>query len=116
MEILDQYQCLFPIIRRIKDLLPFKARLLFYNGLVLPLFDYADIVWDEKSNTTLMKSVQLLQNKAAKIILDKPLYSSYSEALVTLNWITLERRRFYAIDMYMFINVFMVIQIILWIW
>ncbi|XP_028405236.1 uncharacterized protein LOC114527740 [Dendronephthya gigantea] len=83
------------LLRRIKYLLPFKARVLFYNGLVLPLFDYADVVWGDKNNITLMNKLQTLQNKAAKIILDKPLYSSASEALGKLNWITLKQRRFY---------------------
>ena len=35
-----------------------------------------------------------LQNKAAKIILDRPLYSSASDALTTLKWLALEKRRF----------------------
>ena len=39
-------------------------------------------------------SLQVLQNKAAKIILDRPLYSSASHALVTLKWIPLEKRHF----------------------
>ena len=42
----------------------------------MPLFDYADLVWGDKHNVTLMTSLQALQNKAAKIILDRPLYSS----------------------------------------
>ena len=41
-----------------------------------------------------MSSLQVLQNKAAKIILDRPLYSSASHALATLKWIPLEKRRF----------------------
>ena len=32
-----------------------------------------------------MSSLQTLQNKAAKLILDRPLYSSASDALTTLN-------------------------------
>ena len=74
--------------------LPFSARLLFYNSLVMPLFDYADLVWGDKHNVTLMTSLQVLQNKAAKIILDRPLYSSATHALATLKWVPLEKRRF----------------------
>ena len=35
------------LLRRInyKHLLPFTARQLFYNSLVLLVFDYADLVW-----------------------------------------------------------------------
>lgn len=43
-----------------------------------------------------MDNIQVLQYKAAKIILDKPLHSSSSKAqLAALNWITLDKRRFY---------------------
>ena len=47
---------------------------IFYNSLVMTLFDYADLVWGDKHNVTLMSSLQVLQNKAAKIICDKPLF------------------------------------------
>ena len=49
-------------------------------------FVYADIVWGDKRNSYLMSSLQTLQNKAAKLILDRPPYSSASDALTTLNW------------------------------
>ena len=38
-----------------------------------------------------MSSLQVLQNKAGKIILDRPLYSSASHALAILKWIPLEK-------------------------
>jgi len=41
-----------------------------------------------------MSSLQVLQNKAAKIILDRPLYLSASHALATLKWLPLEKRHF----------------------
>ena len=40
----------------------------------MPLFDYADLVWGDKHNVTLMTSLQVLQNKAAKIILEKGVF------------------------------------------
>ena len=82
------------LLNRIKHLLPFSALLLFYNSLVEPLFDSADLVWGDKHNVTLMTSLQVLQNKAAKIILDRPLYSSATHALATPKWVPLEKRRF----------------------
>ena len=82
------------LLNRIKHLLPFSAHLLFYNSLVMPLFDYADLVWGDKHNVILMTSLQVLQNKAAKIILDRPLYSSAKHALAILKWVPLEKRRF----------------------
>ena len=61
----------------------------------MPLFDYADLDWGDKQNVTLiMTSLQVLQNKAAKIILDRPLYSSATHALATLKWVPLEKKAF----------------------
>ena len=68
----------------------------------MPLFDYADLVWRDKNNVTLMSTLQILQNKAAKIILDRPLHSSASDALATLKWVPLERRRFKRRCVYVF--------------
>ena len=80
----------------------FTARLLFYNSLVLPVFDYGDLMWGDKNNVTLMNDLQVLQNKAAKIILDRPLYSSATDALVTLKWLNLEQRRSYHRCIYIY--------------
>ena len=83
------------LLRRIKRLWPFTAHQLFYNSLVSPVFDYADLVWGDKNNVTLMNDLQVSQNKAAKIILNRPLYSSAIDAVETLKWLSLEQRRFY---------------------
>ena len=90
------------LLRRIKHLLPLNARLLFYNSLILPIFDYADIVWGDKNNSVLMNILQVLQNKAAKIILDRPPHSSATDALNSLGWFTLEQRRLYHRCLYVF--------------
>ena len=59
------------------------------------------VSWGDKHNVALMSSLQVFQNKAAKIILHQPLYSSASHALATLKWIPerekafpMKRRRF----------------------
>ena len=70
----------------------------------MPLFDYADLVWGDKHNLTLMISLQVLQNKAAKIILDRPLYSSATHALATLKWVPSEKGVFRE-DVFMCISV-----------
>ena len=69
------------------------ARLLFFNSYVLRLFDYADIVWGDRGNATLMLQLQSLHNKAAKIIFDLPSGSSASVGLNKPKWKTLARRR-----------------------
>jgi hypothetical protein len=80
-------------INRVRKLLPLHARLTLYNSLVSPLFSYADFVWGDKNNACLMSQLQVLQNKAAKIVLDMPMRSSATEALDKLGWKPLEKIR-----------------------
>ena len=73
-----------------------QFRLTRYNTLVLPLLDYGDTVWGDKNNSILMEYLQLLQNKAAKIILDRHPQPSAYEALDSPGWKQLHlRRRFH---------------------
>ena len=61
------------VLRRIKHCLDLTTRCVLYTSLILPLFDSAD----DKNNTVLMESLQALENKAAKLILDEhPRYSA----------------------------------------
>ena len=77
-------------------MLPLQSRLTLYNSLVLPLFDYGDIVWGDKNNSTLMENLHILQNNAAKIILDRYPQSCASKALDSLGWKPLHlKRRFH---------------------
>ena len=80
------------LLRRIKHLLTRSTRELFVKTMMMPILDYTDVVWGDKSNATLMNSIQLLQNSAAKLILDKPKHSSATEAL-ELGWDTMSDRR-----------------------
>ena len=81
------------IIKRVKNLIYFHARLTLYNSLVSPLFSYADFVWGNQNNACLMNQLQVLQHKAAKIILDMPMRSSATQALNKLGWKSLEQIR-----------------------
>ena len=67
-------------------MLPRSGRILFFNSLILLMSDYADIVWGVQDNAVLMNTLQLLQNKAAKTILDRPFHSSVADALEALGW------------------------------
>ena len=49
-----------------------------------------------------MNDLQVLQNKAAKIILDRPFHRSATCALATLKWLNLEQRRFYHRCIYVY--------------
>ena len=82
------------LIRRIRNLLPLQARVALYNALILPLFDYGDVIWGDKNNDTIMSELQILQNKAAKVMLGQPPRSSSTEALKSLDLKSLSTRRF----------------------
>ena len=53
-----------------------------------------------------MRNLQVLQNRAAKVILDKPKFSSASDALNLLNWqpLTMRRRLQRIITMHKYLN------------
>ena len=80
-------------MRRVHHLLPQQSRITLYNALMLPLFDYANIIWGDKNDVTLMDSLQILQNKAAKVILGLSPNHSAGEAFETLRWKPLHVRR-----------------------
>ena len=88
--------------QRLRHLLPYNAHLLYYKSLVLPIFDYANMVWDDKDNAVLMNNLQVLQNKVAKLVLDKPLYSSATDALNQLGWLNLKQRRHFHRCLYVY--------------
>ena len=64
------------ILKRLKHLLPTTVR----ETIIFPIIDYGNIVWGINL-MTLMNTIQIIQNKAAKIILNKPVYSSATESL-----------------------------------
>ena len=94
------------LLRRINSCLPLSARITFFNSYVLPLFDYGDIIWGDRGNATLMAELQILHNKAARLILDLHPRASASGALAKLHWKPLQRRRaeHRAISVYKSIN------------
>ena len=80
------------LLKRIRASLPLEARLFFINH-ILPIFDYADI-WGDRGNKTLMSHLQILHNKAARVILDLPSSdASATDSLKKLKWKLLSRRR-----------------------
>ena len=71
-----------------------KSLTSYFNGLVLPHLDYADIVWGEQPGlTTQMKQLPSFQNCFAKKIV-KLKMSLSAEALTSLRWVPLHARRF----------------------
>ena len=66
---------------------------LFIIILIKPILEYNGIIWGDKGNTVLMDSLQVFQNKAAKTILNRDLYSSATQAQEDLNCLLLYKRR-----------------------
>ena len=81
------------VLKRIKRLLPVYARRIHVSTMVIPILEYASIVWGDKNNKVLMDSIQVLQNKAAKLVLDRATHFSSTQALPGLNWMNLSTRR-----------------------
>jgi len=73
------------VLKRIKHLLPVSARKIYATTMIIPILAYASIVWGDKNNRGLMDSIQVLQNRAAKMVLDRAPHSSSTEALSDLN-------------------------------
>ena len=103
------------LLKRVKHLLPVKSREIMYNTMIQPILDYGDIVWGDRFNQTQMDRLQVLQNKAAKIILNKPVYSSSTSALASLGWKTLKVRRQFHRSLF-FLNVLKICQILTSTW
>ncbi len=90
------------ILKRLKHLLPIHTRKRYVSTMITPILEYASNVWGEKRNKVLMDSIEVLQNKAAKLILDERSRSSSSEALSKLKWLDLSSRRQLQHCMFMF--------------
>ena len=81
------------VLKRIKHLLPDNARRIYVSTMVISILEYASIVLGDKNDKVLMDSIQVLQNKAAKLVLDRATHFSSTQALLDLNWINLSTRR-----------------------
>lgn len=79
-------------LHRINHLLPTKLKVNLYNALVIPHFDYADVVWAGcgKKNS---QNLQLAQNFAARSITGNKKYDSATNSLNKLKFLNLHQRR-----------------------
>ena len=74
---------------RIRSCLTLEASKQVYTTLLQPLFDYADVAWEEISEGC-CKELHRLQNRAAQIILRK---NTSNDTFCVLNWLNLASRR-----------------------
>ena len=79
-------------IHQVNHLLPLKSRLNLYHAVISPQFDYADVVWSGCGQKE-SKSLQRVQNFAAKSITGNRKYDSATESLMKLNLLNLQQRR-----------------------
>ena len=79
-------------LHRVNKLLPMKVKLQLYDSLVASHLNYADIIWSGCSSANKQK-LQCVQNFALKSILGMKKFDSATEALKTLNYLTLEEKR-----------------------
>ena len=79
-------------VNRINKFIPQKYRLMLYQTLISPKFDYADIIWGGCSVKN-ERYLQSAQNFAVKSILGRRKFDSGTEALNDLKLINLKKRR-----------------------
>ena len=86
---------------RSKNLLPLKYRKMFANSLMLPQFDYLDIIWSRTSKYKL-KELDIIYKKVAKIALDVDTKESSMEVYKSMQWLPLHLRRQLHLCTYMY--------------
>ena len=79
-------------IARTNNVLSLKSRLTLTNALVVPHYNYGDIIYDG-CTAKVREDLERNQNYAARAMLGRPKYSSAMKALQELEWLPLHRRR-----------------------
>lgn len=77
------------LLSRIRSFLTLKAAKCVYNSVVNPIFSYANTAWGELSQTC-FDSLQRLQNRAARIVIQR---KNSKDAISILGWIDLKTHR-----------------------
>ena len=80
------------IMRRIKTFVTQSVMQSLYNSLILPYFDYCNMVWENTAKYNLQK-IQKMQNRAARILTGSSYDVPTTDLMRQLKWQTLEDRR-----------------------
>jgi len=88
--------CIFKLIQisRIKHLLDRKTLLLLINAFVFTKMYYFSTVWANTCQSNI-KKLQLVQNFAARIVLDLKKFDHISQGIKSFNWLTVKERLFF---------------------
>ena len=79
-------------LHRINHLLPIDIKIQLYNALVVPHFDYADVIWGGCS-TQMSRKLQITQNFAVKSITGAKKFDHVTESYEKLKFLNLQQRR-----------------------
>ncbi len=80
------------ILKRVRHIVPPETLLQLYNTIVLPHFDYGDLIY-ESSTVQNLDRLQKLQNRAARIISGSAPLTHRNDMYNTLKWLSLKNRR-----------------------
>ena len=89
------------LLYRIRPFVDRKCLILFYNSFILPLIDYCLNIWFSAANVHIQK-VQVLQNRAARAILNVSYDTSSAFMLKELNIMSVKKRCIYQTCLLMF--------------
>ena len=89
------------LLKRIRHYMSQEVATLLHNALVIPVFDYCDVVFGNCGETLLSK-LQRLQNFGGKILLQVPYDTPSQEVRSKLNWLTVKERIFYHENILMY--------------
>ncbi len=78
-------------LRKASNCIPKHHQSMLYKSIIAPHFDYCNVVWG-RCNKTLCSKLQVLQNRAAKIITGISRYGSSTQALRNLQWKSLDEK------------------------
>jgi hypothetical protein len=79
------------VLRRVRSYLDLRVATMMYNALILPVFDYCNIVVGKGSSSNLGR-LQRLQNRGGRVLLQWNRYTHSIDILNALKWLSVEER------------------------
>ena len=79
-------------LHRINKFLPKQSRINMYNTIIVPVFDYCDVIYGGCTERN-SKRLQIVQNLAVKSITGNKKYDSATPSFKELNFLNLKQRR-----------------------
>ncbi len=78
------------VLKKVRTDLNLDVSKMLYNALVLPMFDYSDVL--SSMNTLYMGRLHKLQNRGAEIILHLDRRSHVTDMLYSVKWLSVKYR------------------------